>query len=625
MKRSWQILSLLLLVLWLMAIKIPSVSSQQAAYQSSQIKSKAQLVLSQRRAEEKWQTASRDKSPWSADPIEMLAPENPSSKNNAEITQQQVIKNSEYVPVVVEGETLFSYSSKIEGFSAQDRAQQTVQKIVKVAKNSAIALNDVKIIEQEGLRIIMAEEESLVTLLKADAEIANLPLNELAEQYLQRIKFGIAEYRQQHNSNSFLLSLLSAAIELIIAIAILFAFQKVWRRIKRQICSWRDSILQPLEIQSLQLLSVEQEASLLIGLVKQIYRGIIAIVIFLYLSSLTRYFPWTKGVGQAIFDYLYSSTIKAIEAAIAYLPSLLTIIVTLTAAYYAIRFCRLFFQAIKREILSLPKFDREWAEPTEKLAMFLISAFAAAIVFPLLPGSQSPAFRGISIFAGALLTIGGASAIANLVGGIVIIYTRAFQTGDCVQIDGVKGNILEKTILSTRIRTAKNKIVTIPNANLLSKNIENYTTSIRDIDRHIILHTTVTLGYDIPWRKVHQILIEAARLCPLILTEPAPFILQTSLGDFSVSYELNAYTDRPSIASEIHSQLHQNIQDKCNEAGVEILSPQYSAIRDGSQNTIPKDYLQQDYTIPGFDLHPLARLFNRPDTQQDHRSSPERG
>ena len=596
MKRYLQILSLLFLSL-LMAIIAPSVSSQGVANRLSRLEGGSQLVLTQ----------------------------NQSDENAAEISQQQTVKNNEHVPVILKGETLFSYSSKIKGFSAKDRAQQTVQNITKVARNSAISLDEIEIIEQEGLRIITAEEESLVTLLKADAEMANLPLNKLAEKYRQKIKFAIAQYRKQHNLNSFLFPALSAATELIVAIALLIVFQKVLQRIKRQICSWRDNILRPLGIQSLQLLSVEQEASLLIGLVKYIYQGIVVVVLFLYLSSLTRYFPWTQGVGQAIFNHLYSSIIKMIKAAIAYLPSLFTIILTVIAAYYVIRFCRLFFKAIDQQTLSLPKFDREWANPTEKLAIVLVTAFAAAIILPLLPGAQSPAFRGISIFAGALLTLGGASAIANLVGGIVIIYTRAFQVGDCVQIDGVQGKILEKTILSTRIRTSKNKIVTIPNANLLSRNIENYTTSIRDINQYLILHTTVTLGYDVPWREVHQILIEAAHLSPSILTEPAPFVLQTSLGDFSVSYELNAYTDQPSMMSKIYSQLHQNIQDKCNEAGIEILSPQYSAIRDGSQNTIPKDYLPQDYTIPGFNLHPLSEIFNRPDSRHDNRSSRDNG
>ena len=250
----------------------------------------------------------------------------------------------------------------------------------------------------------------------------------------------------------------------------------------------------------------------------------------------------------------------------------------------------------------------------------LIIALTLATIFPLLPGAKSPAFRGISIFAGALFTLGGASTIANLVGGFIIIYTRAFQIGDRVQVGDVIGIILEKTILSTRIRTAKNEIVTIPNANLITTNIKNFSTAYRDINQPIILHTVVTLGYDVPWRDVHRILKEAALLSPSILKDPAPFVLQTSLGDFSVSYELNAYTEQPSMMPEIYSELHQNIQDKCNKAGIEILSPQYSAVRDGNQNTMPEKYLPKDYQAPGFQINPLNNLLNKPKDNNGQKS-----
>lgn len=586
MKKYWQVLSLLFLIIFLIIIKTPSLSLLGKIDRSS-LDNSLGIVIAQAGSQNQ----------------EEIAPEIPEQQTSSP-------KNKQDIPVIVDGETLFNYSSEIEGFPAEARANQTAQKIEEVAKDAAIAIDSLKIVQLEGLRVITAAEEPVVTLLEADARAANLTLNELAEEYLQKVSNAIARYRERNNWQNSLVPALSAVVELLVVIVLLILLAKVLTRFNRQIDAWRSSLLRPLRIQSLQILSVEQEASLLMGFVRLIYRVVVAVILFVYLSSLTRYFPQTREVGRAIFDYLESGMRTAVKAAIAYLPNLFTIILTIIVAYYIIRFCRLFFSAIDRRTLTLPKFDREWAKPTEKLAIFLIAALAFTVIFPLLPGAQSPAFQGISIFIGALFTLGGASAIANLVGGVVIIYTRAFRVGDFVQIDNVKGDILEKTILSTRIRTSKNKIITIPNANLLVSNIENFTTSFREIERHLILHTTITLGYDVPWRKVHQILIEAARLCPSILKEPDPFVLQTSLGDFAVSYELNAYTDRPSTMSRTYSQLHQNIQDKCNEAGIEILSPQYSAIRDGNQNTIPEDYLPQNYTIPGFRLHPLGQLFN---------------
>jgi small-conductance mechanosensitive channel len=249
----------------------------------------------------------------------------------------------------------------------------------------------------------------------------------------------------------------------------------------------------------------------------------------------------------------------------------------------------------------------DWAEPTYKLLLILIIALAAVVAFPYLPGFDSPAFRGISVFLGILFSLGSTSAVANVVGGVILIYTRAFQIGDRIQVGDIVGDVIEKTLLATRILTVTNKIITIPNASLLSSNVINFSVASRELKRYLILQTTITLGYDLPWRKVHQTLIQAALATENILQDPPPFVVQTSLDDFYISYQLNAYTDQPNLMVRIYSELHQNIQDKCNEVGIEIMSPHYSAMRDGNQSTIPENYLPADYTAPGFRISPLKQ------------------
>ncbi|NJN75986.1 MAG: mechanosensitive ion channel family protein [Synechococcaceae cyanobacterium RL_1_2] len=254
---------------------------------------------------------------------------------------------------------------------------------------------------------------------------------------------------------------------------------------------------------------------------------------------------------------------------------------------------------LKRVIL--PGFYPEWAKPTYKLIQFLIMAFAATVAFPYLPGAETPAFQGISIFLGLLISLGSSSAIANIVSGIILTYTRAFLVGDRVKITDTIGDIVEKTLFVTRIRTVKNVVITIPNASVLSSHVINYSAAANDpLIPALILHTTITLGYDVPWRKVHDVLIKAALDTPRILPDPSPFVLQTSLDDYYVSYELNAYTDNPGIMAKIYSELHQNIQDQCNQNDIEILSPHYRAVRDGNQTTIPQDYLPPNYQAPKF-------------------------
>jgi small-conductance mechanosensitive channel len=176
--------------------------------------------------------------------------------------------------------------------------------------------------------------------------------------------------------------------------------------------------------------------------------------------------------------------------------------------------------------------------------------------------------------------------VANVVGGVVMVYMRPFQIGDRVKIADTVGDVVEKTLLVTRIRTPKNVEVTIPNSMVLGSHLVNYSTTART--GGLILHTTITLGYDLPWRRVHDVLIEAALATDGILPEPRPFVLQTALNDFHVSYELNAYTDRPGGMARTYSELHQNVQDACAAAGIEILSPLYAATRDGSASTIPQ-------------------------------------
>lgn len=593
MKKYLRAFSLFVLAALLIAIRTPLTLSQveTESYKTTQVSIQAQV-----------------NSPTNS----ITTPEIPKQKPNSQNGEQNF-------PVVLDGETLFYFSSIIEGIPAQNRAQETSQAIEKVAKNFAIALDSLKILELEGLRLVSERDNTVFAVLQADARVANQPLDKLANEYLKTTQDAIARYRIKYSRKKLLLRIGVVIVEAIFLILLMILLRKLLNYINHQIETLKATLFRPISIQNWQVLSVDQEANFFKALAKLVYWLVVATIFFAYISLLTFHLPqtqpWRKAVFQALFEFLDNLG----QAVIAYLPNLFTILLTIVCSYYLIRFCRFFFGAIRQGNLSIPGFYPEWARPTQRLLVVLIVALTMATIFPLLPGAKSPAFKGISIFAGALFTLGGASTIANLVGGFIIIYTRAFQIGDRVQVGDVVGIILEKTILSTRIRTAKNEIVTIPNANLITSNIKNFTTAYREINQPLVLHTVVTLGYDVPWREVHQVLKEAALASALILKDPAPFVLQTSLGDFSVSYELNAYTEQPSMMPKIYSELHQNIQDKCNKAGIEILSPQYSAVRDGNQNTMPENYLPKDYKAPGFRINPLNQLPNKSNDLHNHR------
>ena len=236
---------------------------------------------------------------------------------------------------------------------------------------------------------------------------------------------------------------------------------------------------------------------------------------------------------------------------------------------------------------------------------FLLIAFGLVVAFPYLPASDSPAFTGVSVFMGVLVSLASSSALSNMIAGIVLTYTGAFRLGDRVRIGDAFGDIVETSLLATRIRTIKNEEVTIPNSIALGSAVTNYTREARTLG--LILHTSVTIGYDAPWRRVHELLVGAALATPGVLHEPRPFVWQTSLNDFYVTYEINAYTRSAREMIDIYAALHSNIQDSFYAAGVEIMSPHVTAIRDGNAVAIPEALRPRDYEAPSFRVEQRTR------------------
>lgn len=241
--------------------------------------------------------------------------------------------------------------------------------------------------------------------------------------------------------------------------------------------------------------------------------------------------------------------------------------------------------------MKITGFYPDWAQPSFNIIRFLLYAFMIAMIYPYLPGSDSGVFQGISVFVGLIVSLGSSTVIGNIIAGLVITYMRPFKLGDRIKLNETTGNVIEKTPFVTRIRTPKNEVVTIPNSFIMSSHTVNYSASARQFG--LIIHSTVSIGYDIPWRQVHQLLIDAARSTPGVLPHPKPFVLETELQDYYPCYQINAYIKEADQLSQIYSDLHQNIQDTFNEAGIEIMSPHYFAGRDGSATTIPSEYQQK--------------------------------
>ncbi len=372
-----------------------------------------------------------------------------------------------------------------------------------------------------------------------------------------------------------------------------FAYLENWLQGKR-------NKFRPLKIQRLVLLTSGRILALLVLFFRYLRIGISAILLLAYASLVFSIFPQTRGYVSALLATLGLVLLHAWSNFTAYLPNLLQLVLIIIATHYALKLVHYFFNAIGKGNITIGGFYTEWSEPTYQLVRILIVVLALVVAFPFIPGSSSPAFQGVSIFIGFLFSLGSSSVVANIVAGVVLTYTRAFKVGDRVQIADTVGDVIERTLLVTHIRTIKNVDVTIPNSLVLGSHIINYSASAGD--RGLILNTTVTIGYDAPWPEVHKALIAAALATEGVLPEPKPFVLQTALDDFYVSYEINAYTNQPNRMAVIYSNLHQNIQDTFNAAGIEITSPHYAALRDGNETTIPANVRPKEYKAPGFRL-----------------------
>ena len=410
--------------------------------------------------------------------------------------------------------------------------------------------------------------------------------------------------------------LLLAVLVTVAAVILVKAVSAFFKAIIQKIQSWQGTLIKPVTVKTVQVLSEERIAEIITFALKIVSFAIIILIVYFYITLVFSFFDFTKTWASTLIGYILGPLGKVLISFVTFLPNLFFIVVIVVVTRYVIKFIRIFFKELDRGTVVIPGFYPEWVMPTYKIVRFLVLVFAAIVIFPYLPGSSSPVFRGASILLGVLFSLGSTAAVANMVAGVVLTYMRPFKVGDRVKMADAIGDVIEKTLLVTRIRTIKNVDITIPNAMVLGSHIINFSSSASE--RGLILHTSVTIGYDAPWRKVHQLLKDAADVTEHILKTPEPFILQTSLDDFYVSYELNAYTDQPNIMAKIYSDLHQNIQDKFNEGGVEIMSPHYSQIRDGNQIAIPEDYLPKSYTPPAFRIFPVGgSKTNRSDNKNE--------
>ncbi|MDP2686793.1 MAG: mechanosensitive ion channel [Aequorivita sp.] len=497
-------------------------------------------------------------------------------------------------------DTLFVIYSKLGSFSPKERASFISRKIDNLGDNYDFNSNSLKVVDSENISDIVFGENIIMSVTETDALWNDTSIEKLAENYRIKINNTVIKYKEETSYSTLAKKIGLALLVILVIVFLLIYISKFFRWSALKILKQEDKRIKGIKLKDYTLYDAKRQVNALLILNKILKWFVILLAAYITLPILFGIFPWTEHFADTLFGYILNPIKYMLVSFWNYLPNLITIIVIIIVFRYILKGIHFLKDEIAKENLKIDGFYPDWAAPTYQIIRILVVAFMFVILFPYLPGSDSPVFQGVSVFLGFLFTFGSAGSLSNIIAGLVLTYMRLFTIGDRVKIGEVTGDVIERSSLVTRVRTNKNEIISIPNSTVMNSHTINYSSDAPA--KGLIIHTTVTIGYDVPWKDMYATLIDAALRTELVLKEPQPFVLQTSLEDFYVAYQINAYVREANKQAKIYSDLHQNIQDVCNERGIEILSPHYRAARDGNATTIPSDYLPKDYEAPSFNV-----------------------
>ncbi len=511
----------------------------------------------------------------------------------------------ERAPVTVDGEVLFSVRG-IPAYPAKERAQAISKRIEGIAADPSVAAESLRLVDMEDRTRIMAGDALAMAFIDADAAAEGVSRQLLAERALIRIRAAIEAYRNDRSPRVLLTNTLYALGATALLAIVLLLIRRSFRTLDAASERRFKARIEALEAQSHQLVEARQLRRALYGIVKGLYGIALLVIGYIYLHFVFSLYPWTRPLAARLLaillDPLQAMGLGLIES----LPGIAFVAVLAIVTRYILRLTRLYFESIDRGTVTLDRFDREWALPTYKIARLLIIAFAVVVAYPYIPGSNSEAFKGVSIFLGVVVSLGSSSVIDNLMAGYTMIYRRAFKVGDRISVENLIGDVTETRLMVTHLRTVKNEEIVVPNSTIINSHVINYSTLAGT--RGLILHTTVGIGYETPWRQVEAMLRVAADRTPGLLKEPPPFVLQKSLGDFAVTYELNAYCDNAQAMNRLYTAMHQSVLDVFNEHGVQIMTPAYEGDPE-KPKVVPKE---QWFQAPATPIAAPARDGDKP-------------
>lgn len=506
-------------------------------------------------------------------------------------------KFTQGVPVVVEGDTLFYIYAKRGGHTPQQRAVMNATAITELGKRFNLKPDSLYLESSDIVTDLMYGDKVLASFTDQDGLWEGRTRDQLAADKRQIVVDKLKDMKKEHSLWQLGKRIIFFVLVLLGQYLLFWATTWLFKKLKIRIQRLKDTKLKPISIQDYELLDTQKQVNLLIFLANILRYAFMLLQLVLTVPLLFSIFPQTEKLAYQIFSYIWNPVKSIFGGVIDYIPNLFTIFVICLAVKYLVRLVHYLATEVQSDRLKLNGFYPDWAMPTFHIIRFLLYAFMIAMIYPYLPGSDSGVFQGISVFVGLIVSLGSSTVIGNIIAGLVITYMRPFKLGDRIKLNDTTGNVIEKTPLVTRIRTPKNELVTIPNSFIMSSHTVNYSASARTYG--LIIHAEVSIGYDVPWRKVHSLLLKAAQATQGVAADPEPFVLETELQDWYPVYQINAYITEADQLAQIYSNLYQSIQDVFAEADVEIMSPHYMAVRDGNETTIPKSGLKPEETKEG--------------------------
>lgn len=497
------------------------------------------------------------------------------------------IDESSTASVIVDGMWVGTVRG-VSSYPAEDRAKQVSDQIISVARDESFSTEDLVVVDEEDRSLIFAGDKIILNVFDMDAQLENLDRKLLAEVTRSKIAEVIENYRRDRSPRLLLTNALYALALTAVLALLYWGIRRFFKRLDKWAEAHVQTSLENIESKSHQLIQADQVWTLAAGFLSALRVFTLVVLVYSYLNTVLGLFPWTRQFALMLLNLVLDPVKSLWFGFLRELPDLVFLVILFLVLRYILKLTRIFFNGVRRGRIKLRDFDPDWALPTHRIVRFLMIIFAIIIAYPYIPGSDSLAFKGVSVFVGVIFSLGSSSFISNVVAGLAMTYRGAFKEGDRVRIDDVFGDVREIKLMTTRINTLKNESVVVPNSNILNTNVINYT--MMAAKRGLVLHTTVGIGYDVPWRQVEAMLLLAADRTDGLEKDPKPFVLQNLMGDYAVNYEINAVCTDAKKMVAVKSDLHSNIQDVFNEHGVQIMSPAYVSDPRDAKIVAPEDF-----------------------------------